>query len=592
MGIVAKLKRKNHITGGAIISRMLGAEGVTKAFGIIDGTYLALNTSLADQGIELIGPRHEACALHMAGAYARMTRGLGVAIASNGPGVANALSGVAVEQTEGHRVLLITSCRRQGIVYPDRGGAFQAFDQVGVIGKMSKFSVAVPSVDRLPELLRRALRISFSGRPGVVHLDVPESVMNTKVEENASWFREPSQYRMLEALTPTTRQVQRALDMLASAKRPILHAGTGIMHAGAYAELKQVAELFHAPVTTSWGARAAMDERHELSVAMPYVDAVQQARVESDCVLVLGSRLGETDFWGKAPYWATPDQQQLIQVDLELEQLGNNRPVDLAVQADVKEFLRQLAAMARTRNTGTTDARRKWVKGLNAACDKRRKKLDKFLEQKSVPMHPAHVAHTCDQVFDDDAVMVVDGGNTSIWAHFFHQVRTPNTVLGTAKMGMLGAGIPQALAAKVARPESQVVCVIGDGAMGFHPQEIETAVRNGLNVIYIVLCDKQWGMVKMTQQFALKPVKTLIKKTLSPEETTNTELNEIEFDRLARSMGAHGERVADAAGLRGAIERSMASGKPAVIHVDVDRVAHLWAPNLRTFKEMHQEPKG
>lgn len=592
MGLVAKIERKRRITGGGIVSRMLAAEGIYKAFGIIDGTYFGMYASFEENGIDLIGPRHEACAVHMAGAYACMSGGIGVAIASNGPGVANALSGVAVEEVEGNRVLLITSCRRQGIVYPDRGGAFQAFDQVGVIGKMSKWSCAVPSVERLPELMRRALRKCYTGRPGVVHIDVPESVMNTAVPEEASWFRAPEQYRQLEPLAPTTRQVQGALELLATAKQPMIHAGCGVMHAGAYEELRQVAELLHAPVTTSWGARAAIDERHELSIGMPYVDAIKQTRNESDCVLVLGSRLGETDFWGKAPYWAPASKQKLIQVDIDLEHLGNNRPVDLPVQADVGEFLRQLAAMARTRRTGANAARRSWVGGIQKSCKKRRAKLDKHLEKQGVPMHPAHVANICDRVFEEDAVLVVDGGNTSIWGHFFHQVRCPNTLLGTAKMGMLGAGIPQAIAAKVARPDKQVYCVIGDGAMGFHPQEIETAVRHGLQVIWLVLCDRQWGMVKMTQQFAMKPLKTLVNKTLSPEENINTDLEEIQFDQLARSMGAHGERVADPGGLAGAIERSLASGKPAVIHVDVDRVAHLWAPNLKTFKDMHAEPKS
>jgi len=593
MGLaLTKLAQTEKRSGGAIISRMLATESVEKVFGIIDGTYQGLVASLGDHGIDLVGPRHETCAVHMAGAYARVTGKVGVCIASNGPGVANALSGVAVEEVEGNRVLLITSCRRQGIVYPDRGGTFQAFDQVGVIGKMSKWSCAVPSVDRLPELLRRAFRECFTGRPGVVHIDVPESVMNTAVVVEDSWFREPAQYRQLEPLSPSTSQVARALDMLAKAKRPMIHAGSGVVHAEAFEELRQIAELVHMPVTTSWGARAVIDERHELSVAMPYVDAMQKTRVESDCVLVLGSRLGETDFWGKAPYWATPDAQQLIQVDIDMEPLGNNRPVDLVVQADVKEFLRQLVAIARARNTGVTDARKKWVKSLQKACAARRKKLDKHLEKNSLPMHPAHIAPAVDAVAEDDAIWVVDGGNTSIWTHFYHQVKAPNTVLGTPKMGMLGAGIPQAIAAKAAHPDKQVFCLIGDGAMGFHQQEVETAVRSGLQVIWIVFCDRQWGMVKMTQQIALKPLKTVVKKTLSPEETINTELDEIEFDQLARAMGAHGERVADAQGLPGAIERSLASGKPAVIHVDVDRVAHLWAPNLKTFKDMHAEPAG
>ncbi len=581
-----------RVKGGEIISRLLAAEGVEHVFGIIDGTYFGMYSTLAPNGIRLVTPRHETSALHMAGAYARLTGKLGVAMASNGPGVANALPGVAVEHAEGNRVLLITSCRREGIIDPDRGGTFQFFPQVAAIRAMAKWSEAVPSVDRLAELLRAALRASFSGRPGVVHLDVPESIMNCAVEPNPAWFRAPESYRVTAPIPPQPDQVQAAARMLAAAKRPLIHAGSGVIHAGAYAELRQLAELLGAPITTSWAARAVVDERIRYAVPMQYVKVVNRARCEADLALVLGSRLGETDWWGKPPYWAPASEQKLIQIDIDPSVPGNNRPADLAVLADVKLFLRQLIDALRAGGTGAEPAREQWIDSLKTACAERRAKLDEHLKKTHMPMHSAHVATTCRQIFADDAVLVIDGGNTAIWANFFHEVRSPNTIVTTPKMGMLGAGCSQALGAQVAHPGRQVYCVIGDGAMGFHPQEVETAVRNRLPVIWLVLCDKQWGMVKMNQQFALKPIKTLVKKSLGPDETINADLGEIEFDVLARAMGAHGERVADPAGLRSAIQRAIASGKPAVIHVDVDPVAHMWAPNLKDFKDMHAEPKG
>ena len=195
-------------------------------------------------------------------------------------------------------------------------------------------------------------------------------------------------------------------------------------------------------------------------------------------------------------------------------------------------------------------------------------------------------------MFPPDTVQVADGGNAAVWAMFHTRVRVPNTLLSTFKFGMLGAGVAQALGAAVARPDKRVVCITGDGAMGFHPQEIETAIRNRLPVVYVVLCDKQWGMVKMNQQFMLRPWKTLIMKSLGPEETINADLGEIAFDKLAAAMGAHGERVADPAALRGALERARDAGRCAVVHVDVDPVKHLWAPGLIHFKKMHEEPSG
>lgn len=152
-------------TGGAILAAMLKHEGVEKFFGIVDGTYLQLFAQCVERGIEMISPRHEAVAAHMAGAYARLTGRLGVCIASNGPGVANMLPGVAVENGEGNRVLLLTSSRRTGISYPDRGGAYQCFDHVAVIRGMSKWSETVHEFARIPELMRQALRACFTGGP-------------------------------------------------------------------------------------------------------------------------------------------------------------------------------------------------------------------------------------------------------------------------------------------------------------------------------------------------------------------------------------------------------------------------------------------
>jgi acetolactate synthase-1/2/3 large subunit len=579
-------------SGGEVLARMLQAEGVEKVFGIIDGTYFGFYSSLHRLGIEIVTPRHETCAAHMAGAYARLTGKLGVCMASNGPGVANLLPGLVVENAEGNRVLAITSCRRPQIVYPDRGGAYQAFDQVGAIKHFAKWSNAVVSFDRVAELGRTALRNCHDGRPGVVHLDVPETIMNGKVKaEVPTW--QPRQFRRTHALVPAPDQVVEAAELLVAADLALIHAGSGVIHAAAYDELRRVAELLCAPVTTSWAARGVLPETHELALPMPLIKLNNQVRNDADVVLVVGSRLGETDWWGKAPYWRRPSEQTMIQVDLDGHVLGANKPATVAALADAKLFLGALADALESR-TGrmNLDARRRQLAKYREVIRTERAKLDEKLQDFAVPMSPAHVAHVCQQVFPEGSTLVADGGNTAVWAMMFHEMRVPNTLLSTFKFGMLGAGVAQALGAAVARPDAPVCCIIGDGAMGFHPQEIETAVRNGLRVVYVVVCDRQWGMVKMNQQFALKPLKTLIRKSLGPDETIKADLGEIRFDKVAEAMGAHGERVADPRELKGALERALASGGPAVVHVDVDPVKHMWAPGLMHFKDMHLEPKG
>ena len=185
-----------EISGGAVVARMLKEEGVEQIFGIIDGTYFGLYSSAVKEGLQIITPRHETSAAHMAGAYARLSGKLGVCMASNGPGVANVLPGLVVEQAEGNRVLIITSSRRTGVMRPDRGGTYQCFDQVGVISHIAKHSEAVPSFGRIQEIMKRALRHCYSGRPGVVHVDIPEDIMNGKVKAEPA-FSSPGKYRPL-----------------------------------------------------------------------------------------------------------------------------------------------------------------------------------------------------------------------------------------------------------------------------------------------------------------------------------------------------------------------------------------------------------
>lgn len=589
------------ITGGERIARMLADEGVQVVFGIIDGTYFGLYSHLRDHGIRLISPRHETSALHMAGAYARLTGRLGVAIASNGPGVANALPGVAVENGEGNRVLLITSWRRHQIVGPDRGGTYQYFDQPAVIKPMAKWSGAVASFDRIGELTRRALRISWRGRPGVVHLTVPEDIINGAFEEPTPPDVGPARYRRTAPVEPPADLVDAAARMLAEASAPIIHAGSGVLHAHATHELRAVADLLVAPVTTSWSGRDVIDERLPLALPMIYPDLTDQARSEADVVLAVGTRFSETDWWGKAPHWARPDEQRVVQVDNDDELLGLNKPVDVAVLADARVFLTRLADRLGAPDMADTlaqhtPARRERLAGITGKRDEARAMLDGALTYHSDPMLSAHLAAALQQVLPDDTVMVLDGGTTPVWGALYYQVRRPHSLLSTlGKFGMLGAGVAQALGAKAAAADRFVACLTGDGAFGFHPQEIETAVRAQLPILVVVAVDRAWGMVKLSQEMAIDAERVFAERELTDDEHINTDFAEIRYDLMAESMGGRGLRVSDSTELEATLATArdlVEQGHPVVVHADVDDVAHKFAPLLMTFKEMHQEPAG
>ncbi|MBI3568962.1 MAG: thiamine pyrophosphate-binding protein [Gemmatimonadetes bacterium] len=579
-------------TGGEVLARMLQAEGVDTVFGIIDGTYYGFYAALHAIGITLVTPRHEASAAHAAAAYARLTGKLGVCMASNGPGVANILPGLVVEQVEGNRVLCITSARRTGAMYPMRTGTYQGFDQEAVIGSFAKWSRAVPSFDRIPELMRGALRACWDGRPGVVHLDVPENIMNGEVKADVGYWK-PNQYRRNSPIAPDAGDVERAADLLLRSELPVIHAGSGVIHARCFDELRAVAELLEAPVTTSWAARGVFDESSPLAIPMTHVKLNTMVRNDADAALILGSRLGETDWWGKAPYWRAPGEQKTVQVDIDDTILGANKPADVAVCADVGAFLRALRARLEARRGEMSHARRRErIETYAKHIHRYAAKLDGALKDDGSPVHSAHAPALVRELFPAGSPIVADGGNTAVWTMFYSKAATPARMLSTMKMGMLGAGMGQAIGAAVAVPDKPVACLIGDGAAGMHPQEIETAVRHKLHIVWLVLCDKQWGMVKMTQSIAMRPLKMLIKKRLDPDENIWADFGDIDFGAVARAMGAQGERVNHPHALRAAVQRALAHRGPSVIHVDVNPVVHMWAPGLIHFKAMHQEPKG
>lgn len=189
-------------------------------------------------------------------------------------------------------------------------------------------------------------------------------------------------------------------------------------------------------------------------------------------------------------------------------------------------------------------------------------------------LNSAKVIEICNHYIPKNTTYVIDGGNTAVWAHLYLLLKKESLIVSTYKFGMLGAGISQAIGASFVN-NNIVVCFTGDGAMGFHPQEIETAVRYKRKIIYIVFCDKQWGMVKLNQSFSLKPIKTLLFKHLNPKENINTDFGEIDFAKLAESMGALGKRVRNEQELTTSLKECLEFSHCSVIHVDVDPVLHM-----------------
>lgn len=562
-----------EITGGELLLRSLHAQNVHHIHAITDGTYMIFLEALERLGAELdmhlIVPRHEAAAAHMADAETRLTGEPAVVMACAGPGAANLLSGIICAQAEGSPVVAITTMRRTEISddYRHMGGT-QSPDHLALFAPAVKWNGRVNHWHRIPDMVRHAFRVAKEGTPGPVHLVIPEDVLNQKGDDSTvhQWPRERVQVVEKVAAAPTA--IQNAAAMLVNAEFVNIHAGNGAMRAGAGPEILALAEHLGCAVTNNVTARGIIPENHP-QLYPPLCMAAFMAHQQADLILAVGTRFGELVMWGRPPLWGDPTTQPTIQIDTNPANIGLNRPVDLPLIGDAKVVMAQLLTAVRNlipkrephaKIAQLQMVKQQWQTGLD----------DAITDREREPMLTGTILQVCNEFFPDNAIVALDGGNTVMWAMHYHQARQQQAVLYTANMGYLGTGLPYAIGAKIVAPERPVYCVTGDSAFGFNMQELETAARLNLPVIVIVAVDGAFGMEKSAQRRVFGRTAPWFHHDHAP----------VRYDLVAQAMGCYGECVSKGSDLKPALERAVASGKPAVIHAIVDAEANVDPPGL------------
>ena len=559
------------ITGGELLVRCLHAEGIRFIHAITDGTYMMVLEALErlgkELGIELIVPRHEAAAAHACDAYTRCAGEPAVVMACAGPGAANLVAGLMCAEAEGSPVVAITTTRRSTISdsYVHQGG-MQVSRHLDIFRPAVKWSGKVDHWQRIPDMVRHAFRVAISGRPGPVHVLIPEDILNERQDESTVQIRRPENYRLTSGLPADPAALEQAAELLAEADFVNIHCGNGAERASAGEAVREMAEFLGAAVTNTIRARGIVSDAHPL-VFHPTCLSRIMANSQADVVLVVGSRLGELNMWGQPPMFGEADKQRMIQIDTEPTHIGLNRSVDVALVGDAALVLSQLMAALKKR-TRKRKAHSK-IAELRAVQDDWQRELDEAIaDMERAPMLTGQILKVCNDFFPDDAVMVMDGGNTTLWSIHHHVARQQRSVIYSMNYGHLGTGLPYAIGAKLARPDKAVYCVTGDSAFGFNLQELETAVRHQLPVIIIVAVDGAYGMEKSAQRRAFGREADWFGHDHAP----------VRYDQVAVAMGCHGEYVRKGSDIEAALERAVSSGKPAVIHADVDPVANIDPP--------------
>ncbi|MFC1996107.1 thiamine pyrophosphate-binding protein [Chloroflexota bacterium] len=565
-----------EIMVGELLAKCLQAEGIEMMFGIIDGAHIPFATAAPKYGIRHINCRHEEGAVHIAEGYTRISRKPSVVIGSPGPGGANMLAGVASAYAEGHPIIAIACSRRRLTTDPDRGGAWQSTDLVEMARPITKYSALVRQPERLPEMVRAAFRAALTGRPGPVFLSIPDEFMSLKIDSSKAPVYPSSQYRMTNMGAGDPIWIKQAAELLSNAKRPFLHAGKGVLWADATDEFNALGDHLAAGMSTSLGARGVVPEDHPHYFFLFDMQAAALARNEADVILVVGSRLGEYDGWGIQPGWGDPNKQKTIQIDVDPNSIGLNRPVDLGIVADAKASLNALLVQVKERSQPREEmvnlaryrelSEQTMVQGMQY-----------ITAQPQNGLNPGQMVFNARTFFPRDAVTVLDGGNTTLWGIAYNQIYEPNSFLYSVKMGFLGTGLPFALGAKIADPERQVYCITGDGAVGFNIMEMETALREDIPVVVIVAVDEGWGMERSAYTFQGYP----------PEQHQGIDLSrKLRYDLIAQGMGCYGEKVDSLEQLAPALERAVASSKPALLHVTVDQTINADPPGYKQFRDV------
>jgi acetolactate synthase-1/2/3 large subunit len=549
------------VTGGELLARALANEGVRFVFGLPCPEIDPLLVALASHQIRFVPVRHEAAAVHMAEGLYKTTGQVAVALGNPGPGTANLFPGLVTARHEGVPVLAISSQHRAGIVYPATPATFQGQDQVDLIKPAVKWNAPVFEWTRIPELVRMAFREMFAGRPGPVHLDIPGPTLYAEADPAmAPIFANDSG----RAGSPqaSDAQLEKAAQLLAAAKTPVIFAGTGVDRAWANKALIALAEQLGCPVIPSLAGRAVMPHDHPLCVLSQSPQA-DELRRNADVILVVGSRVGNLDVpFDK--YWGNPAGCKMIQVDVDPRHIGVSRPVALGIVADARTTLEDLSAKLRDRelaSQGRTDlqplraAYGAWVGALR----------EQVASWGGLGVHPAQVCASVGEAFGSDAVYTTDGGMTSLWAALALPSTRPSSYHSILELGMLGTGIPSAIGARLGAPDREVVCVTGDGAAGFNVMELQSAVREGIKVTVIVMADGEWTM-EIPNEMARYG------------QTFGTSMGAVRWDIVAQGLGCHGEFVQTIAELPAALQRSRGQDRPAVICVRTSVEANLAVP--------------
>jgi tartronate-semialdehyde synthase len=544
------------------VVEVLKSEGVDTAFGCPGAAILPLYKALeVVGGIEHLIVRHEEGATHMADGWARTNGRVGVAIGTSGPAGTNMITGLYTAQADSIPIICVTG---QAVSAKLHQEAFQAVDIVEIAKPVTKWAVQVKEAAQAPWIFREAFRIARSGRPGPVLIDLPVDVQKQEIEWDAS-IDGPLPVPPVEPHLP---RVERALDLLLAAERPLLLAGGGVILGEAHAELLELAEYLRIPVQATLMGKGAIDEDHPLYAGMTGIQTSQRygnaSFLESDLVLALGARFGDRHTGDLATYRGS---RTFIHVDVEPTQIGKVFGPDLGIVADTKLFLKALLRLARARGVrGSAGAWVARVRDLKATLT-RREDFD------DVPVKAPRVFKEINEFYGPDTYFVTAIGLYQIWSGQHQLAHRPRHYQVCGQAGPLGWEIPAAIGVKKALkdtdPNAEVVGVVGDYSFQFLVEELAVAAQYDVPFVLIMLNNEYLGLIRMAQDHGGYDMNYEVDIHYDTTGSDNVKIMEA-YGCSGRRVTQPGE-IADA--LAWARKQAEATSRPVLVEIMIEREA-------------------
>ncbi|NTX14043.1 acetolactate synthase large subunit [Myxococcus sp. CA056] len=519
--------------------KALEAEGVRCVFGLPGEENLDLLESMHASGLRLVVTRHEQAAGFMAATWGRLTGRAGVCLATLGPGATNLVTPAAYAQLGAMPMVMLTG---QKPIKASKQGHFQIVDVVGMMRPLTKQTRTLVSAEHIPSAVREAFRRAEEERPGATHLELPEDVARDSTE---AALLAPSAWKRPVA---DEGSIAQAVETIASAKRPLLMIGAGANRKLTSEMLRVLVDRVGIPFSSTQMGKGVVDESHPLwmgTAALSDGDFVHRAIEASDCIINVGHDVIE-----KPPFVMRDSRRAVVHLNFSSAEVDPVYFPKLEVTGDIANAVWRIAEGLGSRTNWDFTPFEKARAGLEA-------QLAKGFADDRFPIYPARLVAEVRRALPDDGIVCLDNGMYKLWFARYYRTRRPNTLLLDNALATMGAGLPSAIAARMVHPRRKVVAVCGDGGFMMNSQELETAVRLGLDLVVIVVRDDGYGMIRWKQGEMGLP-------------DFGMALGNPDFVRYAEAYGARGHRPTSASEFGATLARSLDAGGVHVIDLPID----------------------